>query len=205
MSGLPDGPRYDRRQHLRGYLVSRWTCFPAGISGRRRSNHQHFLVAVPRRLEIAVELAALAARDPVEVPAHALLEGLDLRDGRARDGDERDVAAREVDRRAVEVVGPERAVLASHLGIRAEHEVVDHQLAAAIEQVGQRLPPLRAVERVLLGDGLPGEVPARLGQGVARAGELLFLLEEPGAGGDPLFARNDAVSHGVLMVDWLGE
>jgi hypothetical protein len=56
----------------------------------------------------------------------------------------------------VEVVGPERADATAGLVLRVEHEVVDEELAAAVEQLGQRLLAVGAVEHVFLLDALPG-------------------------------------------------
>jgi hypothetical protein len=57
---------------------------------------------------------------------------------RTREGD---VAVRQVDVDPVEIVGPERAARAPLARRGIEHEVVDDQLAAMLEQLGQRLLP----------------------------------------------------------------
>src|SRR6516165_5028361 len=49
-----------------------------------------------------------------------------------------------------EVVDPERAVRAARVPLRREHEVVDDELATAVEQVGQRGLPVWPFEDVLL-------------------------------------------------------
>src|SRR5690348_9706006 len=50
----------------------------------------------------------------------------------------------------IEMVGEIRAALATFLPSRAEHEMIDNQLAAAIEQISQPLFPVRPFEDVLL-------------------------------------------------------
>src|SRR3954463_1455022 len=77
------------------------------------------------------------------------------------------------------------------------HQVVDNELAAADEEVAQRLPAVRPVERVVLGDPLPGQLATRLAQLVAQPRELLLPGEELLARLDPLLVRNDlVVGHG---------
>src|SRR6202022_4167906 len=73
-----------------------------------------------------------------ERPPHATLEGLELAQRRARDGDQDDVARGEVHDAALEIVGPERAALAPLLPVGREHEMVDNQLRASGEQVAER-------------------------------------------------------------------
>src|SRR4029077_16988783 len=90
-------------------------------------------------------------------PAEAFGEGLQLGRRRARDGGERDVALTQMGGDAVEVVGPERAVLADDLAFRCEHEVVDDELASLAEELRQRLSAVRPVERVVLVDAQPRE------------------------------------------------
>src|SRR5262245_2166164 len=112
-----------------------------------------------------------------------------------RDGDEAHVAMREVDVDAVEVVGPEGAVLAAHLPIRGEHEVVDGELAPRAEEPGERFLPARPLERVRLVDLFPRELATLAAELVAQPGELLLLGEERDARGEPLFVRNDRMIH----------
>ena len=84
---------------------------------------------------VEVEVAA-ERRHPRKAPAHAPLEGLDLGERRAGDGDERHVALGEVDVGAVEMIGEEGATRTAFLPVRAEHEMVDDELASAVEQLG---------------------------------------------------------------------
>src|SRR5262245_27244597 len=102
---------------------------------------------------------------------------------------------------AVEVVGPERTVRAPRAPAGVVHEVVDDELAAAVEEVGQALLAAGPLEDVGLGHLLPGQVAAGLTELVAQARELLFLEEEPLAGLQPILVGNDSVlSHGTSSV-----
>jgi hypothetical protein len=94
---------------------------------------------------------------------------------------------------AVEIVRPEGAVLAALLPIGAKHEVIDDELAAALEQLAQTLAAVGPVEDVLLLDPDPGERAPLLVQLVALSGQLLLLRQESAAGGQPLFLRDDLV------------
>ena len=96
---------------------------------------------------VEVEVAAERGH-PFEAPAHAPLEGFDLRERRAGDHDECHVALRQVDNGAVEMVGEIRAAGAAFLPARAKHEMVDDELALAIEELGERLLAVRRVENV---------------------------------------------------------
>ena len=76
--------------------------------------------------DVVVEVEVVAVRrHPLEGPAHALVEGRDLRAGRARDRDQHDVVVDQVDQRAVELVGAERAADAAFLPVRSQHEMLD--------------------------------------------------------------------------------
>jgi hypothetical protein len=70
---------------------------------------------------------------------------------------------------AIEVVGPERAALTALGPLRPEHEVVDEQLAAPLEQLGQRSGSVCGVEPVGLVDAHPGEGSPLAAQFVAPA------------------------------------
>src|SRR5947208_10936882 len=95
------------------------------------------------------------------MPAHALLEGRDLLRPRPRDRGQRHVPLGEMDEAAVEVIGRHRATGAPLRPFRAEHEVIDDQLAAAVEEVRERLlSAVRPREDIALLDPLPGELAA---------------------------------------------
>jgi hypothetical protein len=76
----------------------------------------------------------------------------------------------------------------------AEHEVVDEQLRATVEDVVERLRPLVGLEGVLLLDRHPGELLAPAGELIALAHVLLLGIKQLPAGGQPLLSR----SHRVL-------
>ena len=99
-------------------------------------------------MKVEVELASIR-RYPLEPPAHASLKPFDLGLRRPRDRDECDVVMFKVDTSAVDMIGQKRAAFAALLPSRSEHEMVDNQLAASIEQVGQPLLSVRAIELVL--------------------------------------------------------
>jgi hypothetical protein len=100
---------------------------------------------------IAVEVPSVGGHPP-EAPAHALPEGLKLGKGRSRDDDHGDVAGGKVRDHAIEMVGDERAVPAAFPPARAEHEVIDDELAAPVEELGERLPAAWRVESIRLLD-----------------------------------------------------
>jgi len=75
--------------------------------------------------EVAVEVAA-GGGHPLEPPAHALAEGLQFGERRARHGDHGGTALFQVRQHAaVVVVGEQRAAFAAFLPRRVEHEMVD--------------------------------------------------------------------------------
>ena len=79
---------------------------------------------------------------------------------------------------------------------RPEHEVVDEQLGAAVEEIGEGLRAVLGPEPVLLLDPDPRQPAPLPGQLVAAAGELLLLLEQLVALRLPLLLRGDlVVSH----------
>src|SRR5262249_6239587 len=127
--------------------------------------------------EIAIEVAA-AARDPVDAPAHSLSIGEELLERRSGREQQRRVSGLQVDDLWRECVGDRRADSASRRVGRAEHEVVDEQLRAAVEELGEGLLAVLSVERVVLLHLHPGELPALARELVAAARELLLLLQE---------------------------
>ena len=135
------------------------------------------------------------------MPAHAPLERLDLRQRRARHDHEGDVALREVGDRAVEMIGEQRTTRAALLPVRAEHEVVDDQLAVFAEKLGQRFLAVRAIEHVILLDFLPGQLAALAAERVARARKCFFLREMRLAGNEPLVMGDDFMRlHVALLI-----
>jgi hypothetical protein len=99
----------------------------------------------------------------------------------------------QVDQCAVDVVRQERAAGAAFLPARTEHEVIGHELAAAVEQVGQAPPALRAFECVDLIHADPRQLAALGAQLVAQPGEFLLFPQVLPAGLEPLFPGYDWV------------
>ena len=103
------------------------------------------------------------------------LNGLPADDSQRNCQPEADVMVLQVQQRAADVIGLEGAAHAALAPVRAEHEVLDHQLAAAFEQLAQANRAAGVVKAVVLGDAPPGQLPALLEECVALAGELLLL------------------------------
>src|SRR6185436_14142038 len=171
---------------------------------------RQFVAGIVHRLEIVEDLAArlvgLAERDvvvevevaaerrhPLELPAHALVVGGDLGVGRARHGDVHDVVVDEMHHRALDLVGAERAAETTLLPVGTQHEMVDDQLAAAGEQIAQRLLAVGSFEDVGLVDLDPGQLARLLAQLVLGAQQLLFLGQQVAAGGNPFVAGDGFV------------
>jgi hypothetical protein len=158
-----------------------------------------FFLGRRRHLIVVVEIAA-ERRHPGEFPTHAFFESLDLDERRARDDDETDIALRQMDGGAVEMIGQVGTVRAAGFPARAEHEVIDDQLALAAEQVGERRFAVRGVEHIFLFDFFPRQFAAFLAQRVARLCKRLFVGEVRLARGGPVVVRNDLVRlHDVLL------
>src|SRR5215471_7280223 len=97
------------------------------------------------KVEIAVERG-----EPLEAPAHALFEGLDLLKRSPRNGHKAHIAVRQVNTGAVERVGPERALKTSFVIIGTEHKVIDDELAVFSKEIAKRLIAAQLVEEVPL-------------------------------------------------------
>src|SRR5580700_1391916 len=93
--------------------------------------------------------------------------------------------------RAVGVVHTEGAARATLLPIRAEHEVVDNELALAVEKIRERHFPARPVENVILLDFDPRELPPFDAERILLTRELFFFLQKFLASGSPLGLRYD--------------
>jgi hypothetical protein len=83
------------------------------------------------------------------------------------------------------------AARAGRVPVRAEHHVLDDQLAAAAEQIGQPGRAVRPLEHVVLFDQDHRQPPPFRVERVALAGQRLFLVEQLAPGFDPLGARHD--------------
>src|SRR3989442_13206350 len=113
----------------------------------------------------------------------------------------------QVDGGAVEVVHPEGADEAGRIGcpgrmrprgVGVEHRVIDHQLAASLEEVAERLRPALALEGVLLFDELPGQIAPLPAQLVTHPGELLLLRQVSLPCREPLVVLHYLVSCHVI-------
>src|SRR5439155_16550027 len=87
-----------------------------------------------------------------------------------------------MDRVRIDRVGDRGADGTARLVRRAEHEVVDEQLRATVEELGERLRPRLGLEAVVLLDRYPGEFPPLPRELVAASGELLLFREQLLAG-----------------------
>src|SRR6266436_5383565 len=186
------------RSNARRDLGERWTL----LAGLRRP-HVHraevvlddsrlLLLLGVRHLEVVVEVAA-ERRRPGEAPAHPLLVRLQFRKRSPRHRAERDVVIGEVDDGAIEAVGDRRAGRAPCGVLGPEHEVIDEQLRASFEQIGQRHRALVGLEAVLLVDADPGQFLPPPRQFVAAPRQLLLGLEQLQPGRKPLFTCSGLV------------
>src|SRR5438034_1864677 len=153
-----------------------------------------------RHAVVEVEVV-LRRRDPREAPTHPLLVREELGERRARDRNEGHVPRVHVDDVGVEVVGPERAALAAGVVVRSEHEVVDDELAPALEELGEGPLAVRRVEDVLLLDAFPRQRAPLFAQLVAEPGELLLLRQQRRACLDPLVVLNNLVLAQDFLLD----
>src|SRR5437764_805099 len=176
---LTDG-RLFAQQSQGPYLV--------GLEERHGWLMRHLLAG--RHTEVEVEVAFVAGR-PVEAPAHPLAVGEQLLKRGSRDADHRHVSSLEVGEYAVEAVGSQRAGGTSGVVVEAEHEVVDEQLGAAVEQLRQAPWSVSGLERVLLLDWDPRKLSALPGELIAHPGELLLAPQQLSARGGPFFTRCD--------------
>ena len=84
----------------------------------------------------------------------------------------------QMDEHTFHVIDLERTSDALPILARAHHEMFDEQLAASIEQIGERHLPLRRIEDVRFLNLDPGQCTALATQLVALSRELLFLGQE---------------------------
>src|SRR5580765_8291981 len=125
--------------------------------------------------EIDVEVASVG-RHPRDRPAHPLLVRVELFDRGSRHQREGRVASVQVSEVA-DLIDEHRAPAAANILVRTEHEVVEEQLRAPFEQVGQRDLAFRAFEGVLLLDPDSRKAAAPGRERVPRPGRF-FLLDE---------------------------
>ena len=97
------------------------------------------LARAVREGDVIVEVEIAGGRgDPAKLPAHPLPVGFELGDRPARDRDEADVVMLEVLPRAVDLIREQRTAGASLVPFGTEHEVIDNELAAPVEQFAER-------------------------------------------------------------------
>src|SRR5258708_20934649 len=125
-------------------------------------------------VQVKVEIAP-KGRHPLEAPAHALFERLYFGERGARNGNQGRVAMVQVRVQSIEIVSPERAMRATFIPIRVKHEMVDDELAAALEELGQHLLAAWAGKRILLFNLLPWKVAPLAVQAVPQPSKLFFL------------------------------
>src|SRR5919112_608701 len=99
----------------------------------------------------------------------------------------------EVDHEAVESIRNRGAGCAPGRVVGPEHEMIYEELRAPSEELGERRLALIRFESILLVDPDPGQLRRPPGELVTATGDLLFVLQQLDAGGEPLFAR----PHGV--------
>src|SRR5205807_9134453 len=101
-----------------------------------------------------------------------------FRQRRTGNDGERRVALSNVNVDAVEMVRPKRAMRATFLPARPEHEVIDEELALTAEQISERHLARRPLENVFLFDFDPGQLATLQVQFVAQFRELLFFNQK---------------------------
>src|SRR5205823_12551186 len=150
-------------------------------------------------MEVVVEVA-VERRCPGAPPTHPLLVRLELRERRPRHDVERHVVIREVDDGAVEPVRDRGAGRAACRVLRPEHEVVDEELRASLEEIGQGRRALVGVETVLLVDRDPGQLLPPSRQLVTPPCQLFLGFEQLEPGCQPLFTcPRLVIGHGSLL------
>jgi hypothetical protein len=94
--------------------------------------------------------------------------------------------------RAVDVVGLERTAVAARFPIGVKHQMMDDELTASIEQVGERHLALGRVEDIVLLELDPGQGAPLGAQAVARPHVLLLLDQKRLARSEPFVLRHDS-------------
>jgi hypothetical protein len=85
-------------------------------------------------------------------------------------------------------------------GIGGEHEVIDDQLGAPVEEIRERKRAIRPLELEGLFHPFPGHRHSAARQRVTLAGEFLLGSEQLEAPLQPIFVRNDLMPHGSSPV-----
>ena len=143
-------------------------------------------------VEVEIEVAAKRRR-PGEAPPHPPSVGQEPVERRARYRHQRDVVVRQVHDASIEAVCDCRAGYAAGLVVRSEHEVIDKELRASLEQVRQRHAAPLGLERIVLVDRNPRQILPPLRQFVTAARMNLLVLKQRETGLKPFLARSDNV------------
>src|SRR5438045_5508227 len=98
-----------------------------------------------------------------------------------------------MDGHAVEVVGEIGTARAALAPARSEHEVVDDELTAVVEEAGEGLRAARPFEQILLFDSLPGEFAALPAELIAQPREFFLFRQELLPGFGPFVMRDGLV------------
>src|SRR5262249_50287037 len=101
----------------------------------------------------------------------------------------------EMNQCTVEMIGQERAAGATRGPIRPEHEVIDDQLTASGEQIGERLFARGCREAIILLDLHPGQRQPFGVDGVAQMCGFFLSQQQRAAGLEPFVARHDSMLH----------
>ena len=128
---------------------------------------------------------------PRNRPAQALLVGRDLLHRRTGDEHKGGLARVQVFHVRRDLIAEEAAVFASLLPLGGEHEVVDDELAAAVEEVAERQGTVRTGELVVLIDFHHGQFTALLHQFVGLPGEFFFFGQKVQSGLTPFVVASN--------------
>src|SRR5580692_7965892 len=141
-----------------------------------------------RRLEVIIEVDA-ERRHPGEEPAHPFFERGDLRPRRTRHCGKRNIMMLKVLTGPIDVIAQKRATATTLLPPRSEHEVIDDELAASLEQIRERHLPVRPFEEIGLVDLHPGQLTSLPAHFIVFSRGFLLFDQEPPAGSDPFLLR----------------
>jgi hypothetical protein len=102
----------------------------------------------------------------------------------------------------VESVGQQRAGWATGLLTGPEHEVIDQELTAPLEKIGESFPAGGRIETILVADFDPGKRLTFPVDPVPQMNELFLFGEERFAGDQPFLFRYNGVLHigGLLLL-----
>ena len=86
---------------------------------------------------------------------------------------------------AIKMVRQIRAALTALLPIRTKHEVINNQLAAVVEKIGERFLAVRSIEDVLLFHFNPWQLAAMATHFVAQPRQVLLPRQQIPASDEP--------------------